>query len=183
MNRAWHLLATAAQTRNEPRHRWYWVKEGFSPLLVRTAVGIEECAPTDLVVDPFCGSGTTPLEAARQQLPSAGAEINPFLAFAANAKTLTPTESSLSVWSNRVRQAIHGSTYSPLIGVSTFAKTRRKRGLFNQEVLKGFRGAWRLLEAAPDVTRSLSEKQCSKRYTSLVECKDANYSMTKSRLL
>ena len=31
--------------------------------------------------------------------------------------------------------------------------------------------------------RSLSEKQCSKRYASLVECKDANYSTTKSRLL
>ena len=33
------------------------------------------------------------------------------------------------------------------------------------------------------VPRSLSEKQCSKRYASLVECKDANYSTTKSRLL
>ena len=33
------------------------------------------------------------------------------------------------------------------------------------------------------VARSLSEKQCSKRYASLVECKDANYSTTKSRLL
>ena len=31
--------------------------------------------------------------------------------------------------------------------------------------------------------RSPSEKQCSKRYASLVECKDANYSTTKSRLL
>ena len=31
--------------------------------------------------------------------------------------------------------------------------------------------------------RSLSEKQCSKRYASLVECKDANYSTTKSRVL
>ena len=31
--------------------------------------------------------------------------------------------------------------------------------------------------------RSLSEKQCSKRYASLVECKDANYSTTRSRLL
>ena len=36
---------------------------------------------------------------------------------------------------------------------------------------------------AVQTARSLSEKQCSKRYTSLVECKDANYSMTKSRLL
>ena len=33
------------------------------------------------------------------------------------------------------------------------------------------------------LARSLSEKQCSKRYASLVECKDANYSTTKSRLL
>ena len=35
----------------------------------------------------------------------------------------------------------------------------------------------------PRKPRSLSEKQCSKRYASLVECKDANYSTTKSRLL
>ena len=34
-----------------------------------------------------------------------------------------------------------------------------------------------------DSPRSLSEKQCSKRYASLVECKDANYSTAKSRLL
>ena len=31
--------------------------------------------------------------------------------------------------------------------------------------------------------RSLSEKQCSNRYASLMECKDANYSTTKSKLL
>ena len=36
---------------------------------------------------------------------------------------------------------------------------------------------------AYEATRSLSEKQCSKRYTSLVECKDTNYSTTKSSLL
>ena len=31
--------------------------------------------------------------------------------------------------------------------------------------------------------RSLSEKQCSNRYASLMECKDANYSTTKPKLL
>ena len=35
----------------------------------------------------------------------------------------------------------------------------------------------------PLSTRSLSEKQYSKRYASLVECKDINNSTTKSRLL
>ena len=37
--------------------------------------------------------------------------------------------------------------------------------------------------AAQGGPRSLSEKQYSKLYASLVECKDANYSTTKSRLL
>ena len=38
-------------------------------------------------------------------------------------------------------------------------------------------------DSDPYEARSLSEKQCSKRYASLVECKDAIYSTTKSRLL
>ena len=36
--------------------------------------------------------------------------------------------------------------------------------------------------SALERSRSLSEKQCSKRYASLVECKDANYSTTKSQI-
>ena len=42
---------------------------------------------------------------------------------------------------------------------------------------------WQSGESQRQIARSLSEKQCSKRYASLVECKDANYSTTKSRLL
>ena len=48
------------------------------------------------------------------------------------------------------------------------------RTMFAASSVNALRSSW---------SRSLSEKQCSKRYTSLVECKDANYSMTKSRLL
>ena len=48
------------------------------------------------------------------------------------------------------------------------------------------KATWQLITDCPcesGCPRSLSEKQCSKRYASLVECKDATYSMTKSRLL
>ena len=38
-------------------------------------------------------------------------------------------------------------------------------------------------DSAVECTRSLSEKQYSKRYASLVECKDVNNSTTKSRVL
>ena len=77
-DRAWHSMPTSLDARNEARHRWYWVKEGFSPLLVQSAIEAELCCPTDLVVDPFCGSGTVPLEALRRQMSTAGAEVNPF---------------------------------------------------------------------------------------------------------
>ncbi len=151
----WKSISAAKDTRNEPRHRWYWVKEGFSPYLVQTAIKSEGCSFTDLVVDPFCGSGTVPLEAARCGIPSAAAEVNPFLAFTARTKTLTATKSSVSIWSERARHGIQSGAYSPLIGFSTFARTKSRRGLFNQSVLKGFHGAWHSLDQAPITTRDL----------------------------
>ena len=149
------LNSTALDARIESRHRWYWVKEGFSPSLVRTAIEAEKCALWDLVVDPFCGSGTGPLEAARRQMLAAGAEVNPFLAFAAHAKTLSVAEHSVLEWRERIRKAIYDATYSPFIGFSTFARTRQKRGLFNQEVLKGFQGARQSMGPAPDTVKAV----------------------------
>ena len=155
IEQTWCSMSTSLDARSEPRHRWYWAKEGFSPFLVQTAIDAEQCKGTDLIVDPFCGSGTVPLEALRCQLATAGAEVNPFLAFAANAKTLTPKLSAISIWRDRARQAVYKGAYSPLIGYSTFARTRQKRGLFNQSVLKGFRSAWLSLEAAPETTKKI----------------------------
>ena len=151
----WASMSTSADARTEPRHRWYWVKEGFSPLLVQAAIEAENCSATDLIVDPFCGSGTVPVEAARRQLASAGAEVNPFLAFAARAKALTPAADSLSTWVEQARKDIFKGTSSPLIGFSTFSSYGEQRGLFTSEVLMGFQSAWQSLDAAPPSTRDL----------------------------
>ena len=139
----------------EARHRWYWLKEGFSPLLVQAAVDTENCSRDDLIVDPFCGSGTVPLEAARLQMPSAGAEVNPFLAFAANAKTLSPQLRLIAAPFESARRQIYEGTFSPLSDFSTFANSEDKRGLFNSEILKGFQGAWQSLENGPPETRAV----------------------------
>lgn len=151
----WHSIATSRDARQMPRHRWYWVKEGFSPFLVRMATEIEKCVPSDLVVDPFCGSGTVPLEAASCKMPSAGAEVNPFLAFAAKTKMLAPSEQAIRSWSKRAKKAIRKSTSSPLIGYSTFENSPERRGLFNQEILEGFQGGWQTLESAPAAARDV----------------------------
>ena len=149
------MLSTALDSRTEPRHRWYWVKEGFSPSLVRTAIETEQCSSSDLVVDPFCGSGTVPLEAARCQVRSAGAEVNPFLAFAAHTKTLTPRVGSIKQWHSIAQDAIFCEALSPLIGFSTFGNSSRKRGLFNLELLNGHHSAVQSLSSAPEMIASV----------------------------
>ena len=154
-NQTWASMSTSADARTAPRHRWYWVKEGFSPLLVQAAIQSEDCSSTDLVVDPFCGSGTVPVEAALCQMPSAGAEVNPFLAFVAKAKTLTPPTDSITAWSERAREYISSGTHSPLIGFSTFSSNAEENGLFTPDVLMGFQSAWQSLGTAPPSTRDL----------------------------
>ena len=151
----WASMATSLDARTEGRHRWYWVKEGFSPLLVQAAVHTEGCSRGDLIVDPFCGSGTVPVEAARCQIPSAGAEVNPFLAFVANAKTLSPQVPLIVAWSESAKKHIYKGTFSPLRDFSTFANSRDKRGLFNSEILMGFQSAWQSLESAPPETMAV----------------------------
>ena len=153
--RTWDAITTSLDARTEGRHRWYWVKEGFSPLLVQAAVKTEECSRNDLVVDPFCGSGTVPVESARCQMPSAGAEVNPFLAFVAKAKTLSPPIRLIAAWSERAKKHIYEGTFSPLSEFSTFANSKDRRGLFNSEVLMGFQGAWQSLDSAPPETRAV----------------------------
>ncbi len=154
-SQTWASMTTSADAKTEPRHRWYWVKEGFSPLLVQAAIQSEDCTSTDLVVDPFCGSGTVPVEAARRQIRSAGAEVNPFLAFVSRAKTLTPSTDSITAWSEQARVEITRGTHSPLIGFSTFSSNAEENGLFTSEVLMGFQSGWQSLRTAPPSTRDL----------------------------
>ena len=47
-----------------PRHRWYFVKEAFSPNLVSQAIRDTKCNENDLIIDVFCGGGTVPVTAA-----------------------------------------------------------------------------------------------------------------------
>src|SRR6266581_2100858 len=69
-----------------PRHRWYALKEAFSPALVKHAAAAAGCKKGDVLLDPFCGSGTVTLAAAELGLRASGIEVNPFLAFVSQAK-------------------------------------------------------------------------------------------------
>jgi hypothetical protein len=84
-------LVTGADLHTEPHHRWLPYSQGFSPALVRlfleTAEGIDYGAPAG-VLDPFAGSGTTPIECAKANVAHAGVEALEPLAFLARCTSL-----------------------------------------------------------------------------------------------
>jgi hypothetical protein len=68
-------------------HDWYRFVLSFPPHLVRDYVRRFALAPGAVVLDPFCGTGTTLVECKKLGLASVGLEPNPMAAFAAEVKT------------------------------------------------------------------------------------------------
>lgn len=67
-------------------HRWYRFVLSFPPHLVRHYAQEFGLDASSTLLDPFCGTGTTLVEAKKLGVPSAGIEAHPFTAFAAAAK-------------------------------------------------------------------------------------------------
>jgi DNA modification methylase len=69
----------------EPLHRWYPFLEGYSPSFVEQI--LSDYAPgAASVLDPFAGTGTTPLTAARLGITAYYSELNPLLQLLCDAK-------------------------------------------------------------------------------------------------
>ncbi len=94
-----------------PIHGWYYFKEGFAPGIVHWALqrfllpgwphhiqqraarayGLPSGTDGPLILDPFAGSGTTPLTCQLAGLDALGVEYNPFFAFLGQAKLAWPS--------------------------------------------------------------------------------------------
>jgi DNA modification methylase len=144
---------SALEATTKPRHRWYFFKEAFSPEVVDKAIGDAECVAQDLVVDPFCGSGTVPLAATLSGNLASGLEVNPFLAFVAGAK-LTHCRPEAFEWcAQRTLGPIQKGSPTPLAQFSTFTEDglhsqRQQKWLFNRSVLDAFEGGWAAVQEA-----------------------------------
>ncbi len=74
------------ESADRPAHDWYRFILSFPPHLVRDYVERFSLAPGTTVLDPFCGTGTTPVECKKLGLRGIGIEAHPMSYFASSTK-------------------------------------------------------------------------------------------------
>jgi len=80
--------------RDRAFHDWYRFVLSFPPHLVRKYIQEFELDKRHILLDPFCGTGTTLVEAKLHMIGAIGLEANPFAHFAASVKTDWEIESN-----------------------------------------------------------------------------------------
>lgn len=85
----------AMQKEDLPIHGWYRFVLSFPAHLVRKYVQSFELNATDLILDPFCGTGTTLVEARKLGVSSVGCDAHPFAAMVSRVKTNWELDASL----------------------------------------------------------------------------------------
>lgn len=70
-----------------PKHSWLKYKEGYSSTLVNNILKENDFPKDKIILDPFCGVGTTNLVAQQNGYKSIGFDINPVAILAAKCKT------------------------------------------------------------------------------------------------
>lgn len=144
-------VSTAGDTINIARHRWYYYKEGFSPTLVENAIETLGLTATDLIVDPFNGSGTVTLTAAMNGIKSYGFEVNPFTAFIAKTKVKSVGVNTFDNVCQDVLAGVNKQKKSPLLTFSTFSEySNKSKWLFNADILNSFEGGMSILDKIRD---------------------------------
>ena len=75
------------RSRDRVIHDWYRFVLSFPPHLVQDYLDRFNIGPSHVVLDPFCGTGTTPVECKKREVKSIGIEPNPMAHFASVVKT------------------------------------------------------------------------------------------------
>lgn len=72
---------------DRPAHEWFRFVLSFPPHLVREYLERFDVSAESVVLDPFCGTGTTVVECKKQGVASIGIEAHPLSHFAGTVKT------------------------------------------------------------------------------------------------
>ena len=75
-------------------HDWYRFVLSYPPHLVQDYLDRFGMGLSNTVLDPFCGTGTTPVECKKRRVGSVGIEPNPMAHFASSVKVAWEVDSS-----------------------------------------------------------------------------------------
>ncbi len=89
-------------------HDWYRFVLSFPPHLVQQYLNEFGADNSSLILDPFCGTGTTNVECKKKGIPSWGIEASPITHFASKTKCtwVTDTHDFITI-ANQIAQAAH----------------------------------------------------------------------------
>ncbi|MFX0099004.1 MAG: DNA methyltransferase [Candidatus Hodarchaeota archaeon] len=116
---------------DHPFDRWFKLKEGYSSMMVKSLLEEFKARPTDWVVDPFNGSGSTLVGARNANINGLGFEVNPFLAKLASVK-LSPYDDATKLKSS-VEQLFQG-IYENRARKTVIPKLRITEKLFREQL-------------------------------------------------
>jgi hypothetical protein len=113
---------------NFPIHNWYTYVQTYSPEFVRHVIQDVGITRNDLIIDPFCGTGTTLVEARLRGIDSVGIEAIDFLAFVSRVKSecsrdlvtsLKPIRESVRDKAEQLYQQIYGDDFVRDLDIET----------------------------------------------------------------
>ncbi|MGO9481820.1 MAG: DNA methyltransferase [Candidatus Kryptoniota bacterium] len=81
-----NAFANKVEAKDKPFHEWYRFVLSFPPHLVRKYIQDFSLQDGDVLLDPFCGCGTTLVEGKLAGLKTIGVEAHPFAHFASRVK-------------------------------------------------------------------------------------------------
>ncbi|MBN1451945.1 MAG: hypothetical protein JW963_13100 [Anaerolineales bacterium] len=129
-------------------HDWYRFVLSFPPHLVRNYLVDFKLDQNSVVLDPFCGTGTTLVEAKFQGVESIGLEAHPFVHFAASTKV------NWSIAPDLLLENSQEIAYTVL-------KVFESQGLSDEYVLAGTKQDIQLRRLEPDVHKLLLKNSIS----------------------
>lgn len=86
--------ANKVEEEDKPFHEWYRFVLSYPPHLVQDYIKRFSLRKGDVLLDPFCGCGTTLVEGKLSGLKTVGVEANPFAHFASKVKTSWEVDAS-----------------------------------------------------------------------------------------
>lgn len=88
---------TFQPNKTKPIHRWFFYKEGYAPEIVEYAVRKEQlCCGDNLLLDPFCGVGTSLLAAKKMAMRGFGIDVSELAVFVSKTKCANYEKSDIA---------------------------------------------------------------------------------------